>query len=224
MSSVLHPVGPERRGVYWRRRLLAVLVLLAVVLLAVLGVRALTSDRAAGEPTAQQIDPSQVSSTLTAQPTGSPSASPTGSPTGSPSATATTSGAVAPCEGAALSVVLTSDATTYGPGRTPKFALTVQNVSPVTCSAEVGSGMRTFVATDASGAQVWSSEDCQSSTASQVYDVEPQSSKSMTTTWSRQRSAAGCPDGQEMVPDGTYTVTGTWNGVTAEPVTVSLSG
>ncbi|NAZ76857.1 hypothetical protein GTQ99_15725 [Kineococcus sp. T13] len=220
MSSVLHPVGPERRGVYWRRRLLAVLVLLAVVVLAVLGVRALTSERAAGEPAAQQIDPSQVSSTLTAQPTDGPSAS----PTGSPSATATTSAAVAPCEGAALGVVLTSDATTYGPGRTPKFALTVQNVSPVTCSVEVGSGMRTFVATDASGAQVWSSEDCQSSTASQVYDVEPQASKSMTSTWSRQRSAAGCPDGQEMVPDGTYTVTGTWNGVAAAPVTVSFSG
>lgn len=225
MSSVLHPVGPEGEGTYWRRRLVAVVVLLVVVALAVLGIRALTRSPEDAAAQGRKIDPSQVASTLTGSPTGSPTGAtgtPTGDPTGSPSASPTSTGPVTPCEGAALAVTLTSDATTYGPGKTPKLVLTVRNTSETACSAEIGSATRTFVATDAAGAQVWSTADCQSSTASQVYTLEPGGSRSMSVTWSRMRSTAGCPDGQAAVEPGGYTVTGSWNGTTAAPLAVSL--
>jgi Tfp pilus assembly protein PilV len=220
VSSVLHPVGPEGQGTYWRRRLVALVVLLVVVVLAALGIHALTrttDDAAAAQ--GQKIDPSQVASTLTESPTGSP----TVTATGTPGPTATTAGVVAPCEDGALAVTLTSNATTYGPGETPKFVLTVQNTSPVACSAEIGSGTRTVVATDAAGTQVWSTADCQASSASQVYTLDPAGSRSMSVTWSRLRSTAGCPDDQPAVETGSYTVTGTWNGVTAAPLSVALS-
>lgn len=223
MSSVLHPVGPEDKGTYWRRRLVAVVVLLIVLVLAVLGVRALTRTGGAAAQ-GQKIDPSQVASTLTASPTDDPGASPSGSPTGTAGASSSASGPVAPCEGAALSVTLTSDATTYGPGKTPKFALTVQNVSDVACTAEIGSGVRRLVAVDAAGTQVWSTADCESSTASQVFTIEPTKTRTMPVVWSRLHSAAGCPDGQTAVEDGGYTVTGTWNDITAAPLSVSFTG
>lgn len=220
MSSVLHPVGPEGRGTYWRRRLVAVVVLVVVVLLVVLGVRALTTsdDAAAQQPT--RLDPSTVASP-DQTPTGSPTDSPTATPTDSATQTQSPGG---PCDASALALTLTSNTTTYGPGTTPKFSLTVRNTSTATCTAEIGSAVRTFSASDAGGTQVWSSTDCQTETASQVYEIDPDATRSMSVVWSRLTSAAGCPDGQEAVPDGTYTITASWNDVAAEPVTVAFTG
>ena len=226
MSSVLHPVGPEDKGIYWRRRLVTIVVLLVVIVLAVAGIRALTAtDDAAAQ--GQKLDPSQVASTLTGtpDPSTSPGATPTDSPTdsatGSPTATAT--GAVAPCEPTALTVVLTSDATTYGPGKAPRFVVTVTNTSQTACTAEIGSGVRSLVATDAAGAQVWSTADCEASTASQVFTIQPSKNRAMTTVWSRLHSAAGCPADQKAVADGNYTVTATWDQVVTTPLTISLT-
>ncbi|WP_328294530.1 hypothetical protein OG218_17630 [Kineococcus sp. NBC_00420] len=234
MSSVLHPVGPEDKGIYWRRRLVTIVVLLVVIVLAVVGIRALTAtDDAAAQ--GQKLDPSHVASTLTAapgpstspgatptdSPTDSPADSPTGSATGSPTATGT--GAVAPCEPAALTVALTSDATTYGPGKAPRFVVTVTNTSQTACTAEIGSGVRGLVATDASGAQVWSTADCEASTASQVYTIQPSKNRAMTTVWSRLHSAAGCPPDQQAVADGNYTVTATWDQIVTAPLTIALT-
>jgi len=213
---MLHPVGPRSRGTYWRRRLVALLVLVAVVVLAVVGIRSLTTgdDAAAQQPTT--IDPSTV-----AAPTESPTESPTPTDTPTESATETTLG---PCEASALTVTLTTKATTYGPGQTPRFVLTVANESESPCQAEIGSAMRVFTVSDSAGTQVWSSADCQGETGSQVYTIDPDASRSMTYTWSRLRSAAGCPDGQSAVEAGNYTVNGTWDDISAEPVSVSLAG
>ncbi|GAA0302142.1 hypothetical protein [Kineococcus aurantiacus] len=229
MSSVLHPVGPEDKGTYWRRRLVVVLVLVVVAALAVLGVRALTGsdDAAAQQPT--KLDPSTVASGTTASPTGTPTGSPTGSPTASGTATGTatatdtasrTSGGACPAQ--SLSLTLTSDYSAYGPGKTVRLVLTVENTSQTTCSVEVGTAVRTFTAS-LDGRQVWSSADCQTQTASQVYDLEPGGRRAMPVTWSRQRSESGCPTGQPMVEPGNYTIDGSWNGVDAQPVTVALT-
>ncbi|MGI4893539.1 MAG: hypothetical protein ACRYF3_00300 [Janthinobacterium lividum] len=220
MSSMLHPVGPERRGTYWRRRLVALVVLAVLVVVATLGIRALMSSADADTPATASptLDPSQVSPTLAAAPTVTPSVA-----TDPATDSASSSASNVPCEASELSVSLRSDASTYGPGRAPKFSVTVENTSDVTCSAEIGSSVRTFTATDSSGAKVWSSSDCQQETASQVFALEPGKSKSMSTTWSRQRSAAGCPDGQTVVDDGSYTIDATWNGATTAPASIALS-
>lgn len=229
MSSVLHPVGPEGRGTYWRRRLVAIIALVVVVVLVALGVRALTTsdDAAAQQP--DQLDPSTVASLPdpSRTPTGSPTDSPTDTPTGSPSESATqsvTQSPGGPCEPSALTLTLTSNATTYGPGQTPKFILTVRNTSAATCTAEIGSAVRAFSASTADGTQVWSSNDCQLESASQVYEIDPDATRSMSVVWSRLTSAAGCPDGQNAVENGNYTINGSWNDVAAQPVTVALTG
>ncbi|NAZ85754.1 BsuPI-related putative proteinase inhibitor [Kineococcus indalonis] len=221
MSSVLHPVGPERRATYWRRRLVAVLVLLLLVAGLALGVRALLP-QASPEQVAAQLDPQRVSPTLgpvASTATGTPT---TGTSTASPSPS--TAEAVEPCAGGALELALTSDAAAYGPGVTPKFTLSVKNVGQSPCTAEIGSAVRAFVVEDAAGARVWSSADCQSSTSAQSYELAPGKWRTMSTSWSRQRSAAGCPDDQPAAEAGTYTVQGTWQDTPAAPLTVTLAG
>ncbi|MCI2238895.1 hypothetical protein MO973_29170 [Paenibacillus sp. TRM 82003] len=222
MSSVLHPVGPERRSIYWRRRLLALVLLLLLVVAAVLGLRALLPEDASEQAVAR-LDPSGVSPTLGAvAPSPSASGEPSASPSASPSTT--TPAEPEPCESGDLELALTSRATTYGPDAAPRFVLTVRNVSGTTCTAEIGSGLRTFTVRDASGAQVWSSADCQSTGSSQVYELDPEGTRSMSTTWSRQRSAPGCPADQPAAEAGAYTVEGTWGEVAAEPLPISLTG
>ena len=210
---------------------MALLVLVLLVVLAGLGVQALTGGADAGRAAAQQLDPNRVSPTLgaaTDSPTTAPTTSPTGSATASGTATASDAGSAAAgeafaCEPAALSVVLTSDASAYGPGSTPKFTITVKNVSGTTCTVEVGRGARTFTARDSAGTRVWSSADCQSAASTQISALAPGESTAMPTTWSRQRTAAGCPTAQAVVDSGTYTVDATWDGVTAQPVSVGLT-
>lgn len=226
VSSVLHPVGPERRGTYWRRRLVLVVVLVVLVVLAVLGIRALAGGTADPGAATTTLDPDQVSpapvttsGTATAGPTDSPTGTPTDGATGATSAAAT-----GPCDASALNVVLTTDAPSYGPAGAPKFVVTVYNTSASTCSTEIGSAERTFSVTDATGAVVWRSNDCQTETASQVYEIAPEDHQAMSTTWSRQRSEAGCPPEQKRVDPGAYTVNATWKDVTAPPVQFSITG
>ncbi|WP_432491821.1 hypothetical protein [Kineococcus gypseus] len=228
MSSVLHPVGPERRATYWRRRLVAVLVLVVLLGALALGVRALLPQAPAGAAAAR-LDPARVSPTAVAatpspEPTAGATADDTTDATAPATAAASTPAETGPCAGEALEVVLTTDAPTYGPGVTPRFALTVRNASDVPCTAEVGSGTRSFVVEDASGARVWSTDDCQEATSAQVRELEPEGTRSMTTAWSRQRSAAGCPEDQPAAGPGTYTVRATWGERSAEPVAISLAG
>ncbi|WP_380170979.1 DUF4232 domain-containing protein [Kineococcus sp. DHX-1] len=227
MSSVLHPVGPEDKGTYWRRRLVVVLALVVVVVLVALGVRALTTsdDAAAQGPT--KLDPSTVATTDAQTPTGSPSApseTPGTSATDTTASTATTAttGATA-CSDQSLAVTLTTKATTYGPGQAPNLSLTVENTSQTPCTVETSSAVRVLTVSDAAGAQVWSSADCQTKGESATDQLAPGATRSKTVTWSRQHSAAGCPTAQKAVDPGTYTVNGTWDGVAAKPITLALT-
>lgn len=203
------------------------MVLLVVVLLAVLGVRALASGGGDTSAATTTLDPDQVSPSPVTS--GTPSTSPTGDPSASPTPTDGTTAVTAPatlgpCADSAVKVVLTTDATAYGPAGPPKFVVTVYNTSGTACRAEIGSAVRTFSVSDATGAVVWRSTDCQTETSSQVYDIEPEGHQAMSSTWSRQRSQSGCPADQAKVEPGAYTVNATWKDVAAPAVQFSITG
>ncbi|WP_432548495.1 hypothetical protein [Kineococcus sp. SYSU DK004] len=237
MSSLVNPVGPERRGVYWRRRLVALVVLALVLALlvagVVAGVRALTGTE--DSQAAERLDPARTQPTLTpaGDPSGSPTAgtgqSPTASPTGEPTDGATDGAGeapVQPCAPAGLAVSLTSSAVSFGPQESPRINLVVQNTGDAPCTAEIGSATRTFSISDAAGAQVWSSADCEGETGSQVYELAPAgaegSTRAMGMTWSRQHSAPGCSGDQPRAEAGQYSATATWDGVSATPLSFTL--
>jgi hypothetical protein len=233
VSSVLHPVGPERRTTYWKRRLVVVLVLLALLTAVVLLVRGLGSGDDP-EPTGQGvIDPSGVAATVTGTPSGSPTTSSTTSPTTSPTSTSTTSTSAtsAACGTSQLEVTTSTDASVYGPNVNPQLKVVVANTAAAGCDVRVGAGTRTLVVRDAGGAAVWSSADCSPSTAATTGELLAAGQRSddgsdttaMTQNWSRERSAPGCPTGLPAVEAGTYTLTGTWGGVTLPATSFTIT-
>ncbi|NAZ80752.1 hypothetical protein GTR02_02825 [Kineococcus sp. R8] len=231
MSSMLHPVGPERRATYWRRRLVVVLVLLALVAGVTVLVRSLGSDAGAQPAGRAVIDPAGVSPTVAASPTGSPTGAATPTPPTPSTSGAPVAGTPVACTPGQLEVTTTTDVPVYGPNVNPQLKVIVRNTAGFPCDARVGAGTRTLVVTDAAGAQVWSSADCSPSAAattvpllaSGVEQGDDSDTTVMTQKWSLQRSAPGCPTGLPAVEPGTYTVSGAWGDVPLPRASFSLT-
>jgi len=180
MSSLRHPVGPEKPVVYWRRRaavLGALVIIVVVVVLIVVG--------------------RGSASTPTAAPTSSPSASAGGSSSAAPSRSASASAAASgsgAADGSTCSkdqVVLTPvlDKEAYGPTEDPKIAMSIKNTGTNSCHLDLGSAQQ--VLTISSGEeQYWSSKDCQTGGTNQ--DVTIKAGQTLTTpaiAWDRTRSS-----------------------------------
>jgi hypothetical protein len=180
MSSLRHPVGPEKPVVYWRRRaavLGALVIIVVVVVLIVVG--------------------RGSASTPTAAPTSSPSASAGGASSAAPSRSASASAAASgsgAADGSTCSkdqVVLTPvlDKEAYGPTEDPKIAMSIKNTGTNSCHLDLGSAQQ--VLTISSGEeQYWSSKDCQTGGTNQ--DVTIKAGQTLTTpaiAWDRTRSS-----------------------------------
>lgn len=188
----LQPTGPLPASTYWRRR---VLVLVAVVVLLVLGVKACTGDDPEGS--------------LKAGATASPSASVAPSPSTSPAAVASPAGAPSPvpvpaCGDAALQVTVESDATAYPKGAAPRFTLSVVNTGTRSCRRALGPGaveLRVFSGED----RIWSSDDCSKGTGQGILELAPKEARQLTVQWPGKRTKPGCKTGDTAQP-GTYRV------------------
>ncbi len=225
-------MGPEGRSTYWRRRVVVLVVLVALVAGVVWGVTALVGG-GEEDPAVTRLDPTATSPTVNAggspstpaSPDASPSeaASPSGSASESASATA---GAACPADG--LTSAVSTTASNYGPQAVPQLVLSVVNAGAAPCTVEIGAGNVTFTVADSSGARVWSNVDCQ--TSSRIAEVTLQAKgsddddTSARVNWPRTRSAAGCPSNLADVPPGEYTVSVTRAGVEAGRATFSIAG
>lgn len=210
-DALLHPRGPLPPGVYWRRRLvtLGVVVLVLFVLL-----RACGSD---GGGTAR-VEPSETpsASATAARPTTSASARPT--------AAATSAAAVGPCPDTAIEVTARADGQTYPPSRRPILTIGVANKGTVACTRDVGQAAREIVVTSGND-RVWSSDDCSPGGGAQVVTLQPGAAPlTFSVTWSRKRSESGCPAGTETAGPGTYRVTGRFGQVVSTGDTFTLTG
>lgn len=189
---VVSPVGPLPASTYWRRRLVLLLglLLLLLVLRSCLGG---SSDR---RPVAAPR-PSPTATRSTASPSPSPSLSPTPAPV-----------AVAPlCADSALTVTTSTDAATYPVGTSPRLSLIVTNTGPRPCRRDLGGGAVELVVL--SGAdRIWSSDDCNPSSGSDLVLLAPGKARTTTLSWSGRRSRPGCTGTREQAQPGTYRVTG----------------
>lgn len=207
-DALLHPRGPLPPAVYWRRRLItlgALLVVLALVL------RACGSDGGNG--------------VLAPSPSGSPT--PTATATTRPTASATSAGPsaqVGPCPDTAVVVSARADAQTYSAARRPILTIGVANKGTVPCTRDVGQGAREIRVTSGNE-RIWSSDDCSPGGGSQTVTLLPGAAPvTFNVTWSRRRSAPGCPAGAEMAAAGTYRVTGRFGQVVSTGDTFTLTG
>jgi len=215
---VLRPVGPMSPGVYWFRR-----VLVAVLVLALLGgLWWLFGSRGGGD------DSAAVAGTATPTPSptaSSPSASPSASaPSSKPTKKASPTVSKAPeCADKDMSVTVSTDAEVYPAGAEPKFSLTVANDSEATCRRDVGQ-QALELRVSSRGSRVWSSDDCSPDGGKDVVEFEPGESVSQTVTWSRQTSQPGCPDGEPLADPGQYEVLARNLKLLSEPATFTLQG
>ncbi len=181
MSTIKHPVGPQPSRVYWRRRLVVGLGLLAVIIIVLLiVVRPGSGDPSAGGTT----DPGSVASPESTDPAKPPT----------PPA----------CDPDSVLVEAVTDKVSYNDGEQPQLSLTITNQSETACSVNAGSDVQEFIVL--SGAeQYWSSKDCQSDPVATEALLQPGMPVSTPPiSWDRTRSSAdACGDVErETVPAG----------------------
>lgn len=198
MSSLRHPVGPEKPVVYWRRRALVLAALLVVVLVVVLIVVGRGSGATSAAPSASASagagSGAGASSAGSAGSGSSRSAAP--KPAASASAAATKPAAADGSTCTKDQIVLTPvlDKSAYGPTEDPKIAMSIKNSGTNSCHLDLGSAQQ--VLTISSGQeQYWSSKDCQTGGTNQ--DVTIKSGQTLTTpaiAWDRTRSSTSTCD------------------------------
>lgn len=197
MSSLRHPVGPEKPVVYWRRRALVLGALLVVVLVVVLIVVGRGSGATSAAPSASASAGSGADASSAGSGSGSGSSrsaapKPSASASASASKPAAADGSTCTKDQIVLTPVL--DKSAYGPTEDPKIAMSIKNSGANSCHLDLGSAQQ--VLTISSGQeQYWSSKDCQTGGTNQ--DVTIKSGQTLTTpaiAWDRTRSSTSTCD------------------------------
>ena len=185
MSTFKNPVGPQPSKVYWRRRLIVILGLLAVILIVVLlFVR----------PGADQTTPSSTGAvTATDEPSAGTEdgTDAVTDPAAPPAEGAETTGGT--CDPSDITVEAKTDATTYAAGANPMLSLSVTNTGEEACTMSVGTDVQEYRIT--SGEElIWSSKDCQQDPVTLQQELAPGAPVDSTPFgWDRTRSdAASC--------------------------------
>ena len=223
MSTLLHPVGPQGPGVYWVRRALVLLVVLALLL----GLRWLLFGRSSAaspdaSPTQGQspaASPSVPATTPASSPSSSPSTKPSTKPSTSPSPSSTGTPA---CAVKDIKVTASTDAASYPAGSTPRLRMRIQNAGTKACTRDVGAAQNELIIT--SGAKhIWSSDDCSPGGSAQVATLQPGASYSVSVTWLGRLSQKGCPANQPLATKGSYTLVGRNGDVSSAGAAFSLT-
>ena len=181
MSTFKIPVGPQSPKVYWRRRLVVGLGVLAVIIVVLL----IIFRPGANAPA--KNDAKTPGETTTSEPTDEPAAQQEGEA----------------CNPANITVEAITDQNQYAAGVTPKISLSVTNVGAVACVMNVGTTQQLFEITSGSETY-WKSTDCQQEPVDLERVLEP--SVAQTTTaieWDRTRSdPSTCEADRAAVPAG----------------------
>ncbi len=189
----MKPVGPEDPQVYWRRRaLVGGIVLLVLVLLWLIF-------RPKGEP-----DPEPVAAPASPSVIASTPASPLASPSGSSSSSASPSGS---CSDSDIDVTVTTSEPSYSGDTEPELTMAIANTGTEPCQRDVGSGANEIIISSG-GVKVWSSDDCSDSSESDVVTLRPGEKASVTVSWPRVSSDAGCSGEGTPVEPGAYDAVG----------------
>ena len=217
----LRPVGNLPASVYWRRRVLVVIPLVALVVL---------TFYVALSPGGKNDSTSPVASTSSLSSPPATSSSPAASPTTSTSPTPTTSAppssapatAVAACVATSLQVAAVTSAKSYKVGTEPVLSLQVTNTGMKPCTQDLADGQ--IVLTVYNGdARVWGSHDCKIEPGTDVSTLSPNRPVKLSITWTGTSSVPGCKAQRVRVAAGTYTLKASLASITGTPTTFTLT-
>ncbi|WP_091768388.1 MucR family transcriptional regulator [Blastococcus aurantiacus] len=221
---MLHPVGPLRARVYWRRRLVVLAVLLAVLGAGAWGTVLLfrggtdsadgaVAERAGAAPRTPAL--AQVVPSLSAVRTPVPPPAAQEMAAAAESAAAQTPAPAAPPEpapgGPCTDDMLAIEVRTPGSavvGSKPVFELVVTNASAVPCVRDLDKGLQELILLDGGGARVWGSNDCFPESGADVRTLAPGEVVVFPVTWGGLSSTPGCAAERTPPPRGDYAVRG----------------
>jgi hypothetical protein len=126
----------------------------------------------------------------------------TGGVSGGPGTTGGPGAGSSTAAGCQLNLVLSSQSGQYANGDQPAFTVTAINKGTADCDVDLGP--KSLVLNIFSGPErIWSSADCGSGDKD-LRGIAPGSAQTVTYTWNRLRSSAGCPAGGQPAKLGTY--------------------
>ncbi|WP_448614353.1 MucR family transcriptional regulator [Modestobacter sp. URMC 112] len=218
---MLHPVGPLPAAVYWRRRLLLLgLVLavlggggwLAVMLMSgdagadqVVTAAADEADRPVQPSALEQVVPSLAAVRVPTVPPASSAAEP-GDPAAEPTAAGPEPGG--PCGDDMISVEVRTAESAVAVGSKPTLDLVVTNVSAVPCVRALDKGLQEIVLLDAGGGRVWGSNDCFPEASSDLRTLAPGEAAVFPVVWGGMTSSPDCATPRVAPAPGDYVLRG----------------
>ena len=228
------PAGrPARRqrfpqAVYWRRRLVALLIAMAVLslltwaFLGALGLSASPSATSAHRGAGQAQGATGGSGPGGAVPGGVGTGN-TQSQNSSTRPVARSGSRPRACSRGDVVLSLLASQSAYASSRLPQFSIDVVGTGPSTCTFNVGARHVALVVRSGS-VRVWSSGDCPRGSGSLLLDLERGVPTTLSITWNRQTSSPGCSGPSSAMPAGTYSATVTDGALTSNSVTFRLGG
>lgn len=224
MSTITRPVGPKPPQVYWRRRVLALALVVLLVLAVVLGLRALFGGDDTTDGGTPAADTAAADTSAGDAPSADASADERADSAGAAKdEDAPADGEASECTPEQVAVTATADATSYAPGTTATVGMTITNTGTSLCSLDAGSAALEVVVVSGSD-RIWSSDDCQSAAQSRVTPLPPGEAGMLASSveWPLERSAPGCPEDLAPLRPGTYQVTARAGEITSEPQAVTI--
>jgi hypothetical protein len=210
---VWHPVGELPAAVYWRRRLVVLAVLLAVlggggwlgIALATGRIGGGSSDAAADVPPAVVRTPAleRVVPSLTAVRTPSPAAS----AAASASPTASTQAPGGPCTDEMIALSVRAPGA-VAIGTKPTLELVVRNASPVPCVRELDKALQEIVLLDAGEKRLWGSNDCFPEAGPDTRTLAPGAVVGFPLVWGGLTSEPTCTAPRTPPSPGAYVLRG----------------
>ncbi|MFI5711354.1 hypothetical protein [Kribbella sp. NPDC051620] len=208
MSSLLRPVGHLPASVYWFRRALVLVVLVALlfVLIRVLG--------GGGDPkNSAATDPGQnPSSGPTAIPTQTPSAktSATKKPTEKPTETETNTPKDVTCIGRDVKIEVVPATRTLTAGNSMNLVIQLSAVRDE-CRVVVDPTVLSLTITSGKD-QIWTTEHCEKVVPRATLILAKGKQSTATIPWDGRRSRPGCLPGQLQAKPGTYVAKAVYDG------------
>ncbi|RVW00577.1 hypothetical protein [Rhodococcus xishaensis] len=196
---MFQPTGPLPPEVYWRRRLVALGVLVVVIALIVWIISAVTGG-GSSEPAAAAD---------TAEPTEASTPTESSDATEASEAAAPEPIDAAPvyCEDQSLAIKATPDLPQYSVGQEPSFTIAITNIGTAKCERDLGSGLQQVLVYTLDGNErLWSNTDCYPYGEPGVEVLEPGGQRFFTIRWSGTTSDPGCLTTRNQVQPGAYTL------------------
>ncbi|NQW87662.1 MULTISPECIES: hypothetical protein [unclassified Frigoribacterium] len=198
MSTFKNPVGPQPPSVYWRRRAVLALGLIAVVVIIVLIV--VRPGSGSAEPGAAATTSAPPADTAPSEPAPTETA-PAADATADPADTSTEGASDAPaCSTRSIELKPVTDKTSYAATELPQISMTITNSGRSDCSIDLGSAQQTLVISSGEE-QYWSSKDCQVNGTNQVVTLTAgQTLSTPPIAWDRTRSSADTCESTSRTP------------------------